>query len=66
MRIESVERLCIAAGRCTAVAPDLFEVDEDGFVRDAVIDVPEGREDAARQASVLCPARALLVRVDGE
>lgn len=61
MKIQSVERLCIAAGRCTAVAEDLFELDEDGFVRDAVIDVPEDREDAARQASVLCPAKALIV-----
>lgn len=64
MRVQSVERLCIAAGRCAAVAEDLFELDDDGFVRDAVIAVPPEREDAALQATVLCPGRALTVLED--
>ncbi|MDO5500044.1 MAG: ferredoxin [Propionibacteriaceae bacterium] len=61
MRVQAIERLCIAAGRCLAVADDLFELDEDGFVLDAVIDVPADREDAAFQAVVLCPSKALVI-----
>lgn len=61
MRVQSKESLCIAAGRCVAVAEDIFELDEDGFVLDRTVDVPEGREDAVEQAVLLCPARALVI-----
>lgn len=61
MKVQAIERLCIAAGRCVAVAGDVFDLDEDGFVVDAVIEVAEGREDAALQAVVLCPSKALVV-----
>ena len=61
MKVHAIERLCIAAGRCTAVAADIFELDEDGFVLEAVIDVPPDREDAVMQASLLCPGRAIVL-----
>lgn len=66
MKVQAIERLCIAAGRCMAVADDIFELDEDGFVVDATIDVPEGREEAVRQAVVLCPSKALVILDDQE
>ncbi|HHV21278.1 MAG TPA: ferredoxin [Propionibacterium sp.] len=66
MKVQAIERLCIAAGRCLAVADDIFELDEDGFVVDGILDVPPGREEAVRQAVVLCPSRALVVLEDEE
>ncbi len=61
MKIQAKESLCIAAGRCVAVAEDVFELDEDGFVVDGEIEVPADREDAAFQAAVLCPGKALVI-----
>lgn len=61
MKIQTKESLCIAAGRCVAVAEDLFQLDEDGFVVDGEMDVPAEREDAAFQAAVLCPGKAILI-----
>lgn len=61
MRVQTKEHLCIAAGRCVAVADDVFALDEDGFVVEEIIDVPTEREFAVEQAVVLCPARALII-----
>lgn len=59
MAIEVEERLCIAAGRCVAVAPELFDVDEDGFVVLLEESPSESQREAAHLASVLCPAKAI-------
>lgn len=64
MKVTSKESLCIAAGRCVAIAEDIFELDEDGFVLDRTVDVPEGREDVVEQAVVVCPAKALVIVED--
>lgn len=61
MKVQSNESLCIAAARCTAVADDIFELDEDGFVVGRTVDVPEGREEAVEQAALLCPAQAIVI-----
>ena len=61
MAIEVEERLCIAAGRCVAVAPELFDVDEDGFVVLLEESPSESQREAAHMASVLCPAKAIRV-----
>ena len=53
---------CTGHGRCYAIAPDLFEPDDDG--RGAVVwpDVPGELEHDARRAAAGCPERA--VRLD--
>jgi ferredoxin len=43
------------------VAPDLFVLDEEGYLSVASIDVPTGREDDAREAVASCPERAIRV-----
>lgn len=59
MKVKSQESLCIAAARCVALAADIFELDEDGFVISRIVDVPEDRRPAVEQAIVLCPSNAL-------
>jgi len=57
--------LCIGAQRCTYLAPDLFELGEDGVARvitGSGADLDEKVIEVARQ----CPNFAIFVRRDGE
>ena len=53
--------LCQGHGRCYAMAPDLLEPDDEGFVtiKGSSVDVPPGQEDAARRAQNACPEDAI-------
>lgn len=61
MKVKSEESLCIAAGRCVAVAAEIFELDDDGFVISRTVDVPEDQRPVVEQAVVLCPSKALEI-----
>jgi len=43
------------------VAPDLFVLNDEGYLSVDSVAVPEGREDDAREAVANCPERALKV-----
>lgn len=64
MTVEVDQDLCIAAGRCVAVAPEVFDVDEDGFV--LLLQERPGSEhlNSAHTAAMVCPARAIQVDPD--
>jgi ferredoxin len=53
---------CEGHGRCYALAPDLFDSDDEGY---AVLkvdgEVPTGQEEAARLAADNCPEFAITV-----
>jgi ferredoxin len=62
MRIKVDGQLCQGHNRCSALAPDLFVLDDFGFssaAGDGV--VPEGRLDDALLAMDNCPEMAILV-----
>lgn len=63
MKIELDRVKCTGIGMCESVAPDFFEIDDDGALivhRDDVDDVEIGDVEAAIQA---CPTAALrLIR----
>lgn len=63
MRVVLDSELCQGHGRCYALAPDLFDSDDDGygFVIPADGVVPEGLEDAARLAADNCPEFAITI-----
>ena len=59
MRIEVDRDRCVGSGSCEALAPDVFEVDDDGVLvvlRESLAD-----EEVAdvRDAVTACPTRAL-------
>ncbi|MFI8963014.1 ferredoxin [Streptomyces sp. NPDC053493] len=61
MRISIDTGVCIGAGQCALVSPDVFTQDDDGFGT-----VVAGREDGAggplvREAARACPVRAITV-----
>jgi ferredoxin len=52
---------CMGHGRCYAIAPELLDCDDEGYVtvRGTAIDVPPEQADAARDAVANCPERAV-------
>ena len=59
--VEVEPDLCIAAGRCVAVAPELFDVDEDGFVVLLQERLTSELVDPAHTAAAVCPGRAITI-----
>jgi ferredoxin len=62
MRLRIDAEMCTGHGRCYALAPEVFEPDEDGH--GLVLhggEVPAGLEDVARRAANNCPERAITV-----
>jgi ferredoxin len=65
MRLAVDPALCQGHNRCSAVAPDLFDIDDEGYaaaVGDGV--VPAGSEELARLAVDNCPEQAVILRLD--
>ncbi len=59
MRVTADRELCVGSGQCELLAPDVFEVDDDGAVR-----VLQERPDdaaAARDAVSQCPTGAIAL-----
>ena len=63
--VEIDEAMCIGSGNCVNIAPEIFEIDEDGIVafEDDTPDIDQGR---LIEACSVCPVDALIVRQDGE
>ena len=61
MRIVHDESRCVSTGMCEAVAPDLFEVREDGWMY--VLDSSPGEDRRAdvEAAVAACPTGALSI-----
>lgn len=55
--------LCAAHGLCAATAPDVYEIDDDGYnvAAGTTIDIPAGKEAAARAGASACPEAAIQV-----
>ena len=52
--------LCTACELCVDEAPDVFEMEDDVAVEKVQV-VPEGSEDAVRDAADSCPAEAIII-----
>lgn len=52
---------CQGHARCYAVAPDLFEIDEDGFSALTVLTIEEDQRGVARRGVDACPERAIEI-----
>lgn len=62
MRVHVDRGKCQGHNRCYSLAPELFEVDDEGNafeLHDGL--VPEGLEDKARLAAVNCPEFAISI-----
>lgn len=52
---------CTGLGICESLAPDVFEVDDDGNLVLLADDVPEGGLDDVESAVAGCPTEALRI-----
>jgi len=52
---------CSGHARCFAAEPDLFPIDESGFVTVDVADVPAGQEHRAKAGALACPEGAITI-----
>jgi ferredoxin len=52
---------CVGNARCAAVAPELFPLDDDGYIAVSEIDVPPGSEELARRGAKACPERIIVI-----
>ena len=61
MKIHIKKSACVGHARCAAIAPQLFELDDGGYIAKEEIDVPVGQEDLARRGARACPERIITI-----
>jgi ferredoxin len=61
MKIEVNTALCSGHARCAATAPEVYELDDDGFCAITTLDVAPELEAAAVRGADACPERAITV-----
>lgn len=64
MKVRVDSELCAGFGVCLGLAPEVFELHDDGYAVVLVSDVPPELEDAVREAVSQCPANAISVSED--
>jgi ferredoxin len=64
MKIRIDKAACVGNARCAAVAPELFPLDENGYIAIEESAVPPGKEEDARRGAAACPERIILVEED--
>jgi ferredoxin len=61
MKVRVNSEICAGFGICTGIAPDVFELHDDGYAVVLVSEVAPGYEDDMRRAESQCPARAISI-----
>ena len=55
-----VNEYCIGCGACTAVCPDVFDLNDEGKAENIMgEDIPEDLMDACKEAAESCPVEAI-------
>ena len=61
MKIRIDKAKCVGNARCAAVAPELFPLDDEGYISVSEIEVPPGMEELARRGARACPERIIVI-----
>lgn len=61
MKADVNQDLCIGCGLCPSIAPEVFELGDDGKAHPIVDEVPETSSDEAKEAASSCPVDAIDV-----
>ncbi len=59
MKVHVNSRICAGFGICLGIAPEIFELHDDGYAVVRVSEVKPEDEDAMRRAVSQCPAQAI-------
>jgi ferredoxin len=60
VRVDVNTQACAGHGQCAATSPDVYALDDDGFVL-PVGDIARGVAEAAREGAAACPEMAIEV-----
>lgn len=52
---------CIGCGLCPSLCPEVFSMDDDGKAVAISGEVPEGEQDASKEAEESCPVDAISI-----
>ena len=61
MRIRVDEELCSGHALCRAHAPDVYVLDDLGYNRTQLDDVPAEHREQARRGALACPEQAITI-----
>jgi len=64
MKVRIDTDLCAGFGICVGIAPEIFELHEDGYATILLDEVPPELQDLVRRAASQCPAQAIVVSDD--
>jgi ferredoxin len=65
LKIVVTKSRCTGHARCAAVAPEIYELDADGYIAFTEKSVPPEQEERAVKGARSCPERALkIIRED--
>ena len=60
MAVKVDQDTCIGCGACTAVCPDVFDLNDEGKAENIMgEDIPEDLMDACKEAAESCPVEAI-------
>lgn len=60
MKAKVIKDNCIGCGACQAIAPNIFEIDDEGLSVTKVAEVPENEKDDFKDALESCPTGAIV------
>jgi ferredoxin len=61
MKIRIDRERCVGNARCWTLAPDLYPLDDEGYVATDGFDVPLGQEELARRGARSCPEKVIEI-----
>lgn len=61
MKIRIDKSRCVGHARCWAVAPQLYALDDDGYIAVEALDVSPSQEALARRGARACPERVINI-----
>lgn len=59
MKAKVIRENCIGCGACQAIAPNIFEIDDEGLSTTIVKEVPENDQNDFKDALESCPTGAI-------
>lgn len=59
MKVKVIKDQCIGCGACAAIAPEVFEINDEGLSTVKIEEVPKEHEEAANDAVDSCPTSAI-------
>jgi ferredoxin len=61
MKIHINKARCVGHARCATVAPEIYSLNDDGYIAVEEIEVVPGQEALARRGARACPERIITV-----